>query len=388
MKTRSDGLVPKMYWRDIWSNTLSESDTSGNMQNDYIYFGGKRIAYVTSSGSEYYYLTDQIGSVRKITDASGNICFDGDYTPDGDLVTITNTCPAQPYLFAGMERDDDQMDYSFARFYSWQVGRFMSPDPLGGDLFDPQSLNRYAYVVNNPGNLIDPFGLKVCTKPDGSIVSATSESGCEEACELLGVVCQWGSSNNGGAPTGGPPSNPPSIPGLNGGLGGGGGGGKCSPPATGAGVQLGGTATAAAGAGTLGGTAATGSAGVGGYYNSQTGANAGATASGGAVAYGGSGTAAVPQQGDQPFVAGVFVGYGPSVTFTTGGSSLQTQGSFQSFGVDVGLGVGQGSIQVSNANGVWSLSISGGVWPWSAGIGLSASYLRTKTAAASTSRCP
>jgi len=38
--------------------------------------------------------------------------------------------------------------------------RWLSPDPLAGSVFDPQSLNRYAYVLNNPVNLIDPLGLQ------------------------------------------------------------------------------------------------------------------------------------------------------------------------------------------------------------------------------------
>jgi hypothetical protein len=41
-------------------------------------------------------------------------------------------------------------------------GRWPSPDPLGPGAFslaDPQSLNRYAYVLNNPETFIDPLGL-------------------------------------------------------------------------------------------------------------------------------------------------------------------------------------------------------------------------------------
>jgi hypothetical protein len=41
-------------------------------------------------------------------------------------------------------------------------GRWLSPDPLAGDLSNPQSLNRYAYVLNNPTTLTDPLGLKGC----------------------------------------------------------------------------------------------------------------------------------------------------------------------------------------------------------------------------------
>jgi len=42
------------------------------------------------------------------------------------------------------------------------MGRFMSPDPLGGKLVDPQTLNKYSYVRNNPINLTDPTGLYIC----------------------------------------------------------------------------------------------------------------------------------------------------------------------------------------------------------------------------------
>jgi len=39
------------------------------------------------------------------------------------------------------------------------MGRFMQPDPVGGHNDDPQTLNRYAYVRNNPLSLTDPTGL-------------------------------------------------------------------------------------------------------------------------------------------------------------------------------------------------------------------------------------
>jgi RHS repeat-associated protein len=60
----------------------------------------------------------------------------------------------------GKERDTETgLDYFGARYYGSNMGRFMSPDPLGGHLEDPQTLNRYVYVRNNPLNLTDPTGL-------------------------------------------------------------------------------------------------------------------------------------------------------------------------------------------------------------------------------------
>jgi RHS repeat-associated protein len=58
------------------------------------------------------------------------------------------------------------------RRYSQGVSRWFTPDPLGGDVTNPQSLNLYAYVLNNPTSLIDPLGLDPCTSantgPGGS----------------------------------------------------------------------------------------------------------------------------------------------------------------------------------------------------------------------------
>jgi hypothetical protein len=39
------------------------------------------------------------------------------------------------------------------------LGTMLAPDPVLGNLGNPQSLNRYAYVANNPGSLIDPSGF-------------------------------------------------------------------------------------------------------------------------------------------------------------------------------------------------------------------------------------
>lgn len=64
------------------------------------------------------------------------------------------------HKFTGKERDaESNLDFFGARHYASSLGRFMSPDPLGGHNEDPQTLNRYAYVRNNPLSLTDPTGL-------------------------------------------------------------------------------------------------------------------------------------------------------------------------------------------------------------------------------------
>ena len=48
----------KLYWYGATGDILDETDTSGNLTNEYVYFGGKRIARRDSSNNVYYYFVD------------------------------------------------------------------------------------------------------------------------------------------------------------------------------------------------------------------------------------------------------------------------------------------------------------------------------------------
>src|ERR1035438_4023460 len=62
----------------------------------------------------------------------------------------------------GKERDSESgNDYFGARYYASSMGRFLSPDDViitPERLTNPQQLNLYAYVANNPLRFIDPTG--------------------------------------------------------------------------------------------------------------------------------------------------------------------------------------------------------------------------------------
>jgi RHS repeat-associated protein len=62
----------------------------------------------------------------------------------------------------------DALDWTPNRVYSEGFGRWFSPDPLAGDVTNPQSLNRYAYVLNNPMMLTDPSGMGPCAQSDSA----------------------------------------------------------------------------------------------------------------------------------------------------------------------------------------------------------------------------
>jgi RHS repeat-associated protein len=64
------------------------------------------------------------------------------------------------HKFTSKERDTESgLDYFGARYSGSSMGRFMSPDPLAGHTEDPQTLNRYGYVRDNPLIRTDPSGM-------------------------------------------------------------------------------------------------------------------------------------------------------------------------------------------------------------------------------------
>jgi RHS repeat-associated protein len=84
---------------------------------------------------------------------------------------ICSTDPRfSPSRSTGKERDSESgNDYFGARYYSSAMGRFMSPDwsakvaPVPyAKLGNPQSLNLYSYVYNNPLSNVDPDGHLGC----------------------------------------------------------------------------------------------------------------------------------------------------------------------------------------------------------------------------------
>ena len=106
---------------------------------------------------EYYHL-DPMGSVRMVTDASGDVTQRYDYQTFGE----DTSAGGQPRKYAGKERDPETgYDYFGGRYYANRLGRFTTVDPayrVEENLLDPQRWNRYTYVRNNPYKYADPDG--------------------------------------------------------------------------------------------------------------------------------------------------------------------------------------------------------------------------------------
>ena len=185
---------------DMSSEAMLGTDLTSDNATEHSFFAGKRVARREASGAVFYCFADHLGSSRVVTNATGTILDDSDFYPFGGERAVApgaGSSAGTPqgvrhpfgservvaagsgnaYKFTGKERDPESaLDYFAAWYYGSSLGRFMSADPLGGHLEDPQSLNRYAYVRNNPINLTDPTGLDFWLKGG-------------DACGKNGITC-------------------------------------------------------------------------------------------------------------------------------------------------------------------------------------------------------
>jgi RHS repeat-associated protein len=160
----------KIYWYGAGSQILDESDASGNVTSEYVYVGGIRVARRdVASGNVFFYVADLLGSARGIVQSGQTApCYDADFSPFGGERVVINTC-AQNYKFEGKERDAETGNDDFgARYYSSAFGRFLSADwssvPAAvpyANLTNPQTLNLYAIVSDNPETFADLDGHSV-----------------------------------------------------------------------------------------------------------------------------------------------------------------------------------------------------------------------------------
>jgi RHS repeat-associated protein len=157
-------------------------------QRTNVYGGGKQLAtydmapdpaYTANSGlpaqlpALHFQLTDPLGTRRMQTSAVGrpetgfqSLPFGDQPSSFSDPYAPATADDATPLHFTGKERDAESgNDYFFARYYSSAMGRFLSPDWSAKEepvpyakMDDPQTLNLYGYLRNNPLGGVDADG--------------------------------------------------------------------------------------------------------------------------------------------------------------------------------------------------------------------------------------
>jgi RHS repeat-associated protein len=213
---------------------ITETDGQGNWVHTNVFAAGQLIAtygYTDNSHAAtdtYFALNDWLGTKRAVVSAGG--CGTGYIgLPYGEGLTATNLpgftqCPdATEHHFTGKERDTESgNDYFGARYYASSMGRWLSPDwsakvyPVPyAKLDNPQTLNLYAYVGNNPLNRFDPDGHYSCDTKNhaaecGKIKDALAivqkadsnlKEGSKERGRLDAVLKFYGSENDGKGPS-------------------------------------------------------------------------------------------------------------------------------------------------------------------------------------------
>ncbi len=149
-----------------WLNPSSGNPGTGNEGR--IYWDGQQIAFRSSDGTTYFDHQDYQGTERMRTSYTGAVASSYFSLPWGDGYSATvHTAggDTDSLHFGSLDQDNNtagapMSEHAQFRNYSFAQGRWLSPDPYDGsyDITNPQSFNRYAYVLNNPLAYVDPDG--------------------------------------------------------------------------------------------------------------------------------------------------------------------------------------------------------------------------------------
>jgi RHS repeat-associated protein len=143
---------------------------------EYVYLGSQLIAtHRPSAPYNTYFMRDHLSIRGAIADSAGYVAPGGGtaanpeeqgHLPFGESWYDSNyagfgLAPGK-WEFTSYERDSTSNDdYAMARRYQYGFGRFASPDPIMGNVGNPQSWNRYSYALSDSLNLTDPTGMNV-----------------------------------------------------------------------------------------------------------------------------------------------------------------------------------------------------------------------------------
>ncbi len=121
-------------------------------------YGVGQIAQTTPDASIQYYLGDHLNSTVALANADSSIAETYQYGDFGEF--LADDAPNAHFTYTGESYDaDSDLLYLRARYYAPETGRFVQADDFRGMEDNILTQNRYAYVLNNPINYVDPTGL-------------------------------------------------------------------------------------------------------------------------------------------------------------------------------------------------------------------------------------
>jgi RHS repeat-associated protein len=117
------------------------------------------------------FFRDHLGSAAYVTGPNVRQA----YEPFGKAILTT---PGTKDELTGKKYHNATDRYYFgARWYDAEAGRFAGVDPLVANARDPQDLNAYSYVRNDPVNLVDPTGMGAVPTPGIEEITITGTRG-------------------------------------------------------------------------------------------------------------------------------------------------------------------------------------------------------------------
>src|SRR5918997_3062264 len=159
-------VIKKVYQNGVLQKTVySPSDdfetvklaSNGATQNtSYYIVNNEIVAKKNPDGSKQYYHNDHLGSTSVMTNQAGTLVEKTAYDPWGE---VKSGGTKSKFQYTGQEKDDETgLNYYNYRYYDSHIRRFTQPDDIIQDVYNPQDLNRYSYVRNNPIRYTDPSG--------------------------------------------------------------------------------------------------------------------------------------------------------------------------------------------------------------------------------------
>ncbi len=146
-------------------------ELTGSVVTKYYYAGSQRIA-MRVGGTLSFLISDHLGSTSLSTDANGTVTSEQRYTAWGEVRFSSSDLPTQ-YTYTGQYSYTTDFGLLFynARWVDPYLNRWTQPDSIVPDPSNPQSLDRYSYVLNNPIRYTDPSGHNFCDE-DGNCYGA------------------------------------------------------------------------------------------------------------------------------------------------------------------------------------------------------------------------
>jgi tripartite motif-containing protein 71 len=138
----------------VYINQYYQKNITTGVVTTYYYLGSQLVAQNTGSTLRYV-SQDNLGSTSTMSTSTGTLDSSVSYYPFG---SVQNGSVNSVKQFTGQILDSTGLYYYNARYYDPTIGRFISPDTILQNYYDPQTLNRYSYCQNNPLTFNDPTG--------------------------------------------------------------------------------------------------------------------------------------------------------------------------------------------------------------------------------------